>query len=60
MPTPSAQRHSRAAVGGVLLIRPLYTDCATGDADVTLIDRHTFNTFQPLLYQVASRDIRCR
>ena len=24
------------------------------DADVTLIDRHTYNTFQPLLYQVAT------
>ena len=24
------------------------------DVDVTLIDRHTYNTFQPLLYQVAT------
>ncbi len=26
----------------------------TADVDVTLIDRHTYNTFQPLLYQVAT------
>ena len=24
------------------------------DVDITLIDRHTYNTFQPLLYQVAT------
>ncbi|MGI8591519.1 MAG: NAD(P)/FAD-dependent oxidoreductase, partial [Nakamurella sp.] len=26
----------------------------TADLDITLVDRHTYNTFQPLLYQVAT------
>src|SRR6478672_853582 len=36
--------------GGLTTIRAL----AKSDVDVTLIDRHTYNTFQPLLYQVAT------
>lgn len=36
--------------GGLAAVRKL----KHADVDVTLIDRHTFNTFQPLLYQVAT------
>ena len=36
--------------GGLTAVRAL----AKSDVDVTLIDRHTYNTFQPLLYQVAT------
>jgi NADH dehydrogenase len=36
-------------------------ECARGladaDADVTLVDRHAYNTFQPLLYQVATASL---
>lgn len=36
--------------GGLATVRSL----KRADVDVTLIDRHTYNTFQPLLYQVAT------
>ena len=36
--------------GGLRAVREL----KHADADVTLVDRHTYNTFQPLLYQVAT------
>ncbi|MBW9204411.1 NAD(P)/FAD-dependent oxidoreductase [Mumia sp. zg.B17] len=36
--------------GGVSAVRAL----KRADVDVTLVDRHTYNTFQPLLYQVAT------
>ena len=36
--------------GGLSAVRTL----RKADVDVTLIDRHTYNTFQPLLYQVAT------
>lgn len=36
--------------GGLATVRAL----AKADVDVTLIDRHQYNTFQPLLYQVAT------
>jgi NADH dehydrogenase len=36
--------------GGVAAVRKL----KRADVDVTLIDRHTYNTFNPLLYQVAT------
>ncbi|HEY5114384.1 MAG TPA: NAD(P)/FAD-dependent oxidoreductase [Nakamurella sp.] len=36
--------------GGLTTIRAL----AKSDVDITLVDRHTYNTFQPLLYQVAT------
>ncbi len=36
--------------GGVSAVRTL----KRADVDVTLVDRHTYNTFQPLLYQVAT------
>jgi NADH dehydrogenase len=39
--------------GGLSLVRKL----KRADVDVTLIDRHTYNTFQPLLYQVATASL---
>ncbi|MGH3359829.1 MAG: NAD(P)/FAD-dependent oxidoreductase [Nocardioidaceae bacterium] len=36
--------------GGIAAVRKL----RRADVDVTLVDRHTYNTFQPLLYQVAT------
>ncbi|MBC9226033.1 NAD(P)/FAD-dependent oxidoreductase [Aeromicrobium sp. 636] len=39
--------------GGLALVRKL----ARTDVDITLIDRHTYNTFQPLLYQVATASL---
>jgi NADH dehydrogenase len=36
--------------GGLSAVRAL----RTADVDVTLVDRHAYNTFQPLLYQVAT------
>lgn len=39
--------------GGLALVRKL----AKADVDITLIDRHTYNTFQPLLYQVATASL---
>jgi NADH dehydrogenase len=39
--------------GGLALVRKL----KHADVDVTLIDRHTYNTFQPLLYQVATASL---
>ncbi|UYM07048.1 NAD(P)/FAD-dependent oxidoreductase [Solicola gregarius] len=36
--------------GGLSAVRKL----RRADVDITLIDRHTYNTFQPLLYQVAT------
>jgi len=39
--------------GGIATVRKL----ARADVDVTLIDRHTYNTFNPLLYQVATASL---
>ncbi|MDO9379454.1 MAG: NAD(P)/FAD-dependent oxidoreductase [Nocardioidaceae bacterium] len=39
--------------GGLAAVRTL----RKADVDVTLIDRHTYNTFQPLLYQVATASL---
>ncbi len=39
--------------GGLAAVRSL----RHADVDVTLIDRHTYNTFQPLLYQVATASL---
>ncbi len=39
--------------GGLAVVRKL----KNVDVDVTLIDRHTYNTFQPLLYQVATASL---
>jgi NADH dehydrogenase len=51
----SARRRPHVVVlgggfGGLTAVRAL----AKSDVDVTLVDRHTYNTFQPLLYQVAT------
>lgn len=39
--------------GGLAAVRKL----RRADVDITLIDRHTYNTFQPLLYQVATASL---
>ncbi|MCW2752193.1 MAG: dehydrogenase FAD-containing subunit, partial [Aeromicrobium sp.] len=39
--------------GGIAAVRKL----KRANVDVTLIDRHTYNTFQPLLYQVATASL---
>ncbi len=39
--------------GGLAVVRKL----AKADVDITLIDRHNYNTFQPLLYQVATASL---
>ncbi len=39
--------------GGIAAVRKL----KRADVSITLIDRHTYNTFQPLLYQVATASL---
>ena len=39
--------------GGIAAVRKL----ARANVDITLIDRHTYNTFNPLLYQVATASL---
>lgn len=39
--------------GGLAVVRKL----KKADVDITLIDRHNYNTFQPLLYQVATASL---
>lgn len=39
--------------GGIATVRKL----ARANVDITLIDRHTYNTFNPLLYQVATASL---
>lgn len=51
----SARRRPHVVVvgggfGGLTTIRAL----GKSDVDITLVDRHTYNAFQPLLYQVAT------
>ena len=51
----SARRRPHVVVlgggfGGLTAVRAL----AKSDVDITLVDRHTYNAFQPLLYQVAT------
>lgn len=41
-------------VGGGFAGLAAVRELSVADADVTLLDRHGFNTFQPLLYQVAT------
>ena len=53
--TSSARRRPHVVIigggfGGLTTIKSL----AKSDVDITLIDRHTYNAFQPLLYQVAT------
>ena len=53
--TTAARRRPHVVVlgggfGGLTTIKAL----AKSDVDITLVDRHTYNAFQPLLYQVAT------
>ena len=41
-------------IGGGFAGLSVVRNLKKSDVDVTLIDRHTYNTFQPLLYQVAT------
>ena len=56
-PTSSGKRPHVVVVGGgfggIAAVRKL----KRADVDVTLIDRHTYNTFNPLLYQVATASL---
>lgn len=59
-PTPSARPRSArkrphvvilgGGFGGLTAVKAL----GKSDVDITLVDRHTYNAFQPLLYQVAT------
>lgn len=57
MPESPAKRPHVVVVGGgfggIAAVRKL----KRADVDVTLIDRHTYNTFNPLLYQVATASL---
>jgi NADH dehydrogenase len=57
LPTPTGKRPHVVVVGGgfggIAAVRKL----KRADVDVTLIDRHTYNTFNPLLYQVATASL---
>ena len=56
LPSTSARPHVvvvGGGFGGLALVRKL----KHADVDITLIDRHTYNTFQPLLYQVATASL---
>ena len=53
--TSTARRRPHVVVmgggfGGLATVRSL----TNSDVDITLVDRHTYNAFQPLLYQVAT------
>ena len=55
---PSGPRRPHVVVvgggfGGIAAVRKL----KRADVSITLIDRHTYNTFQPLLYQVATASL---
>ncbi|TXL57580.1 NAD(P)/FAD-dependent oxidoreductase [Aeromicrobium terrae] len=57
-PTPVPAKRPHVVVvgggfGGIAAVRKL----KRADVDVTLIDRHTYNTFNPLLYQVATASL---
>jgi NADH dehydrogenase len=56
-PGPTGKRPHVVVVGGgfggIAAVRGL----KRADVDVTLIDRHTYNTFSPLLYQVATASL---
>lgn len=54
---PASQRPHVVVVGGGFGGLSLVRKLKRADVDVTLIDRHTYNTFQPLLYQVATASL---
>jgi NADH dehydrogenase len=49
-----AKRHRIVIIGGGFGGLSLALSLKRADADVTLIDRHNYHVFQPLLYQVAT------
>jgi NADH dehydrogenase len=49
-----ANRHRVVIIGGGFGGLSLARSLKSADADVTLIDRHNYHVFQPLLYQVAT------
>jgi NADH dehydrogenase len=49
-----ANRHRVVIIGGGFGGLSLARSLKSADADVTLIDRHNYHIFQPLLYQVAT------
>jgi len=51
--THSARPHVVVVGGGFAGINAAH-ELAHSDADVTLVDRHNYHTFQPLLYQVST------
>ncbi len=51
---PAKNRPHVVVVGGGFAGLSTVRKLKRTDVDVTLIDRHTYNTFQPLLYQVAT------
>ncbi len=52
--TTIARRRPHVVVGGGFGGLTTIKSLAKAHVDITLIDRHTYNTFQPLLYQVAT------
>ncbi len=57
MSSASTQQHGRphvVVVGGGFAGLQTVRSLKGADVDVTLVDRHVYNTFQPLLYQVAT------
>ncbi len=52
--TPPSKRPHVVVIGGGFGGLSVVRKLKNADVDITLIDRHTYNTFQPLLYQVAT------
>lgn len=50
----STKRPHVVVIGGGFAGLSVVRKLKNADVDITLIDRHTYNTFQPLLYQVAT------
>jgi len=51
---PAPRRPRVVVIGGGFAGLSAVRQLSVADADVTLVDRHAYNTFQPLLYQVAT------
>lgn len=56
----SAQRHRVVIVGGGFAGLSCARQLRKLPVDVTLIDRHNYHLFQPLLYQVATGELSLR